>query len=1124
MCTGMFKDRILRILCLSCAVFAVWFFRPYSLSAAETDTVRVGYYENEVFQEGAEEGAVKNGYAYEYYRKLSEYTGWKYEYVYGGYGDLYQMLLDGEIDLLAGLAYKEERAGLIGYPEQPMGNESYNLIRHDTDEDITADPATLNGHTIGVLDSAMVDVLKHYLKDHQVSAEVLPFADYGPMFAAFDSGELDVIAAEGDGAYGRNHAEYLCSFGSSDYYLCVSIKRPDLLEKLNVAQTMLASEEPNYLNFLKSKYYSVSTSARAFSDMEREWIKAHDTLHVGYLKNYLPYSDTDQDGQVTGIVKDLIPEIFKDLGITGVSVDYSGYDSFDEMVAGLSSGDIDVAFPVGGGLYYSEENGIYQSTPIASSSTELIFKGEYDEAVISHIAVNENNRMQYYYVRTNFPDAEITLFPSIEACLDAVMAGKAGCTTLNGMRANDILKNKRYRDLSLRQLNRSDDRCFGVEIGNEGLLKLLNRGMNVVGLDYAQGIAHRYTGGLYSYGLVDFITDHMALFGSFIMAIAALMIFLLVRDSRRTKKEMAEKEASRLELEEKNRELAMSKEALSDALTAAEYASRAKTVFLNNVSHDIRTPMNAIVGFTALAASHIDNKEQVQDYLGKIAVSSQHLLSLINDVLDMSRIESGNVRIEETDVHLPDVIHDLRTIIQSDAAAKSLELYIDTQDVVHEDIVTDKLRLNQVLLNILSNAIKFTPNGGAVSFRVIEKPSSSAGIADFEFRVRDNGIGMSEEFLKTIFDAFTRERTSTVSGIQGTGLGMAITKNIVDMMGGTITVKSAEGKGSEFIVRIPCRYSKGREERRPIPELQGLRALVADDDTNTCLSVCSMLRDIGMRPDWTNYGKEAVVRAKEALGQGDEFRVYIIDWLMPDLNGIETVRRIRKVIGSSVPIIILTAYDWADVEEEAKQAGVTAFCSKPLFMSELRKVLEEPFISPQEEADASAAEEKGGEAASDRTKNAAGMLNAENAAPQKSGELPSGDSRDAKAFSGKRILLAEDNEMNQMIAVAVLEEAGFVIDIAANGAEAVEKIRSSPAGRYDIILMDIQMPVLDGYEAAKQIRALEDPDKASIPIVAVTANAFEEDRKVAMEAGMNGHLAKPYDIPKIMETLKTLLD
>ena len=445
-------------------------------------------------------------------------------------------------------------------------------------------------------------------------------------------------------------------------------------------------------------------------------------------------------------------------------------------------------------------------------------------------------------------------------------------------------------------------------------------------------------------------------------------------------KEVREKERARLELEEKNRELAESQAALSDALTAAEHANRAKTTFLNNMSHDIRTPMNAIVGFTALAASHIDNKEQVQDYLGKISVSSQHLLSLINDVLDMSRIESGKMTIEEANVHLPDAIHDLRTIIQSNLTSKQLELFIDTQDVVHEDIVTDKLRLNQVLLNILSNAIKFTPAGGTISFRIIEKPSPDAGLANFEFRIKDNGIGMSEEFQKTIFEAFTREKTSTVSGIQGTGLGMAITKNIVDMIGGSISVNSKEGKGSEFVVDIPCKISGVSAKQEPLPELKGLRALVADDDTNTCLSVCSMLREIGMRPDWTNYGKEAVIRAKEAKDQADEFRVYIIDWLMPDQNGIETVRRIRRIIGDSTPIIILTAYDWADIETEARDAGVTAFCSKPLFMSELRNVLSRPFA-------------------------------ASNDAPDEKSEPK------AKAsFAGKRVLLAEDNEMNQMIA------------------------------------------------------------------------------------------------------------
>lgn len=341
----------------------------------------------------------------------------------------------------------------------------------------------------------------------------------------------------------------------------------------------------------------------------------------------MPYCGTDESGQVTGVLKDVVPEILKALGVTDIMVTYRGYVSYDDMIADMSSGAIDVAFPVGGGLYYSEENGIYQTVPVASAPTELVFKGEFSEGTVRHFAVNENNRMQFYYIRTNFPDAEISFFPSIEDCLEGVLSGKASCTTLNGLRANDILKNSRYDGLAMRQSSRNDDRCFGVEIGNEGLLKLLNRGINVIGSDYAQNISFRYTGALYSYSLLDIIKDHMAAFGTAILAVAALIIFLLVRDARRSKKEIKEKESARLELEEKNRELAESKDALSDALVAAEHANRAKTVFLNNMSHDIRTPMNAIVGFTALAASHINNREQVQDYLSKIAVSSQHLLS-----------------------------------------------------------------------------------------------------------------------------------------------------------------------------------------------------------------------------------------------------------------------------------------------------------------------------------------------------------------------------------------------------------------------------------------------------------------------------------------------------------------
>ena len=526
------------------------------------------------------------------------------------------------------------------------------------------------------------------------------------------------------------------------------------------------------------------------------------------------------------------------------------------------------------------------------------------------------------------------------------------------------------------------------------------------------------------------------------------------------------------------------KKDLQDALVAAQHANRAKTTFLNNMSHDIRTPMNAIIGFTSLAAAHIDNTKQVQEYLAKITTSSNHLLSLINDVLDMSRIESGKVKIEEKETSLPEIMHDLKTIVQADIASKRLEFFIDTADVVNEHVLCDKLRLNQVLLNLLSNAMKFTKPGGMVSVRILQKGNAPGGCASYEFQVKDTGIGMSREFAEHVFEPFERERTSTVSGIQGTGLGMAITKNIVDMMGGTISVESAEGKGTTFTVALQFKTCSGPVRQEEILELKGLRALVADDDFNTCSSVTKMLSIIGMRPDWTTSGKEAVLRAKLAGEQNDEYAAYIIDWLMPDMNGVEVVRRIRGIIGNEKPIIILTAYDWSDIEEEARKAGVTAFCSKPIFLSELRDILESPFTALV------------------------------------AGEAACGG---RACFEGKKILLVEDNELNQEIAVEILQEAGFFIDVAEDGVVAVDKVEKAEVGQYDLILMDIQMPIMDGYEATRQIRAMENSNLEGIPIIAMTANAFDEDRKAARDAGMDGHIAKPIDIPKLMELLTEIL-
>ncbi len=526
---------------------------------------------------------------------------------------------------------------------------------------------------------------------------------------------------------------------------------------------------------------------------------------------------------------------------------------------------------------------------------------------------------------------------------------------------------------------------------------------------------------------------------------------------------------------------------LAEKLQKAEAADRAKSTFLSNMSHDIRTPMNAILGFATLAQTNIDNKEKTQEYLGKILSSGNHLLSLINDILDMSRIESGKLNIEEKECSISDIFRDMRNIIQTQMQSKNLNFFMDTIDVIDENIYCDKLHVNQVLLNLLSNAIKFTPAGGTVALTIKQKERAPKGYGSYEIRVKDTGIGMSEDFKKHIFEPFERERNSTASGIQGTGLGMAITKNIVDTMGGTIELESEQGKGTEFIINIDFKLQEENQHVEVIEQLQGMRALVVDDSFTTCDSVTKMLRQIGMRSDWVLHGKEAVLHAKQAYELGDEYHVYIVDWLLPDLNGIEVVRQIRAIVGEDTPIIIVTAYDWTDFEEEARKAGATAFCNKPIFLSDLRDILVA--------------------ATSD------GTVDYDNR------NVPDSDT----VFQGTHILLAEDNELNREIAVELLSESGFIVDTAEDGTAAVEKVKNSKPGDYALVLMDIQMPKMDGYEATMQIRQLDNAELAGIPIIAMTANAFEEDKKKALESGMNAHIAKPIDVTKLLEVLAYIL-
>ena len=1041
----------------------------YASEDKDREVVKVGFFAFDGYHMIDENGN-RSGYGYDFLRLAARYINVDYEYV--GYekswDDMLEMLRDGRIDMVSSAQVTKERLQEFAF-SKPIGSSSAMLtIRSGNEEIIGGEYDTYDGIRIGLLENnSRNEDLERFASEKGFTYTPVYYEVYTDLEDALQNGQVDAMLTS---SLRKTENEWILDmFDTHDFAVIVRKDDTALLEKINYAIEQLNAVEGDWQNDLKNLYYQhLDERNLNFTSEEQELIRRYKDgakeLIVSACTDKKPYAYVE-NGEAKGILFDYFKELANYVGIpytVVVPTDRAEYQQWCEAETPAN------VFLDGRFAYeqQAEDMGKALTETYVTMRLAQVTRRDFD-GEIRTLAVATSQGL--FGIEDGLaPNAERLTVESREDAMKAVLDGKADATFVYLYTAQQFVNQDERGLLTYTMLEEPtyDYHVAFASSANHALAGIFTKAIYAMPAGTFENIAAEYTS--YKAGDIDALTwiRIHPLHTLAICVIIFILCILVVVLFERQKAIKIEKQRSAQ---------------LQELAAMADSSNRAKTMFLNNMSHDIRTPMNAIIGFTSLAASHLDNPQRVKEYLQKISVSSEHLLSLINDVLDMSRIESGKVKIDEQPLNLPELMHDIRTMVQPTITSKQLNFVIDTVDVRDEDIITDKLRLKQVLLNILSNSVKFNKMNGMISLRIKQLKKAPAGYAGYEFIIRDTGIGMKPAFKEHIFDAFAREETATVSGIPGTGLGMTIVKNIVDMMGGTISVESQEGIGTEFTVTLNFKLSGEPVEYEKLEQLQGLRVLVADDDTDTCLNVSSMLKDIGMRPEWTVSGKEAVVRAKYAYENGDEFAAYIIDWLMPDMNGIETVRRIRSVIGDEKPIIILTAYDWADIETEAREAGVTAFCAKPLFMSELRNILSKPFRE----------------------------------------EIPVEEKK--IDFAGKKILLVEDNQLNQEIAITLLEQMGLKVETANDGSVAVEIMEKAVPGQYDMIFMDIQMPFMDGYEATRHIRKLSDAETASIPIVAMTANAFSSDYEKAMACGMNGYLTKPIDVKRIEEVLQEVL-
>ena len=1059
-----------RILSGLTAIALVLILAPGAFAQAEDgqQTIRVAFPTQEGMSFFGHSGKV-TGYNYDYLEKISEYTGWEMEYIpYGSsdgneaVGSAINDLQAGKVDLLGPLLKNAATEEMFEFPAHSYGTvyTTLNALTSGSLRENNLDSrAPLR---VGLWEKAETrnqEVLS-FLESENLSYEIVYFATYDAQQQALIDGNVDVVSSVSLSPIAN--ARIVAQFAPRPYYFASTKGNTALIQKLDDTIALVDQVDPNLQDTLYDNYFRVVNEQFRLTEEQKQAIGAMKTLRVLCAESSAPYA-YEKEGQPAGMLVSILNDFCSQVGL---QVEYTFCENRDAARQKLAQAQYDamVGMPLTSSL--CAQLGFINSAPaiksvlaFAQNPTKSAAR-DNSEMVIALVKGLQEQIMTDGYRDTLICD-------NSKACIEAVAKGKADVAA--GSRAAQeyyIYENGSNLVTSLIPGQYQNADIAVSRSSPTELLAALNNYIYSISEDtlatyLSEGNMH---GGSFTLG--GYIRRHpvqTALIVTVLTALAATAVFLL-----RSREEREKAVMERLH----NRQL-------QEALQIAREANEAKTTFLSNMSHDIRTPMNAVIGFSTLLSREPDNAVKVREYTRKISAASNHLLGLINDILDISKIESGKLSLRESVFSLDELVESVNVVARPLAGEKKQQLLVSMGKMSHELFVGDKTRINQVLINLLSNAVKYTPEGGDIRFQITDIGSTSSNVERIRFVVEDTGYGITEEFKKIIFEPFTRAENSTTNKEVGTGLGLAITKNIIDLMGGTIELESVLGKGSTFTVELPLRLPH-EEQDEHFWENHGMeRILLVDDDKSVCDGVKENMAGSGVMLDACYSGEAAVEKVKKEYAAGREYSAIILDWQMPGMNGLDVAKVIRKIIPIDTPVLFLTSYDWTEIETEALEIDVDGFLAKPFTSMNLKEKLIE-------------------------------VEHFKNAVSREDVSLN---------LKGLHFLLAEDNELNAEIVVELLKSEGAFCDVAENGRLVVDKFLASPAHSYDAILMDVMMPVMNGYEATKAIRRSKHPEALTIPIVAMTANAFVKDVQEALDAGMNAHVAKPIN----METLKNTL-